>query len=278
MRKATEDEEEANDDCNGVKSAGEEKRRMNKCICDRAEFENEYDEEVDDDDDDEEKEENDKDKEEGEEEDLKLHRILSTKISLTSIQANRQIFKKYRSVFEYETTATFNSGKIRENSSVETTFNSVEMKERLKKEAVTKLKMNILKLTHGRIIPTIKPADLLLPTNLVQEEEIKSKTQKRKMWLRGKGKNMFYLIRNEERRERISGEGAADTDEAKEDSENDDSDDDNSDVSDDEDSLDISRSADTSNADETDKTTEREEDSYTRPALRFPHIQPKMLS
>ncbi|KAH7821591.1 uncharacterized protein MONOS_11333 [Monocercomonoides exilis] len=38
-RKTTEDEEEANDDCNEVESAGEEERRMNKCKCDSAECE-----------------------------------------------------------------------------------------------------------------------------------------------------------------------------------------------------------------------------------------------
>ncbi|KAH7819159.1 uncharacterized protein MONOS_3274 [Monocercomonoides exilis] len=161
---------------------------------------------------------------------------------------------------------------MRENSSVETTFKAAEMKERQKKEAITMLKENTLKLTHGRIIPTIKPADLLLPTNLVQEEERREKTPKRKMWPRGKWKNVYYLKRNEERRERMNGAGAADSEEAEEDSENGDSDD--SYVSDDEDYFDISRSADTSNADETDKTTEREEDSYARPALRFPHKQP----
>ncbi|KAH7832561.1 uncharacterized protein MONOS_8355 [Monocercomonoides exilis] len=90
---------------------------------------------------------------------------------------------------------------MRENSSVEATFNEAEMKERQKKEAVTKLKKNTQKLTYGKIIPTIKPTDLLLPTNVVQEEERKEKTPKRKMWLRGKGKNANYLKRNEERKE-----------------------------------------------------------------------------
>ncbi|KAH7819757.1 uncharacterized protein MONOS_4234 [Monocercomonoides exilis] len=77
---------------------------------------NGYDEEVDD------------KEEEEEEEDVELDRILSAKISMTSTQASRQTPKKSRSVFEYGTSATFNSVKIRENSSVETTFNSVEMK------------------------------------------------------------------------------------------------------------------------------------------------------
>ncbi|KAH7821590.1 uncharacterized protein MONOS_11332 [Monocercomonoides exilis] len=67
--------------------------------------------------------------------------------------------------------------------------------------------------------------------------------------------------------------------EAEEDSEDEDNDDsDDSYVSDDEDYFDISRSADTSNSDETHKTIERVEDSYTLPALRFPHKQPKMFS
>ncbi|KAH7826129.1 uncharacterized protein MONOS_5521 [Monocercomonoides exilis] len=65
--------------------------------------------------------------------------------------------------------------------------------------------------------------------------------------------------------------------EAEEDSEDEDNDDsDDSYVSDDEDYFDISRSADTSNSDETHKTIERVEDSYTLPALRFPHKQPKI--
>ncbi|KAH7830297.1 uncharacterized protein MONOS_6388 [Monocercomonoides exilis] len=165
---------------------------------------------------------------------------------------------------------------MRENSSVETTFKAAEMKERQKKEAVTMLKENTLKLTHGRIIPTIKPADLLLPTNLVQEEERREKTPKRKMWPRGKWKNVYYLKRNEERRERMNGAGAADSEEAEEDSENDDSDD--SYVSDDEDYFDISRSADALNANKADKAAERKEDSYTLHALRFTPKQRKTLS
>ncbi|KAH7829388.1 uncharacterized protein MONOS_16640 [Monocercomonoides exilis] len=95
---------------------------------------------------------------------------------------DEETLEKNRSVFEYGTSATFNSAKIRENCSIEATFITAEMKERQKKEAVSKLKENTLKLTLGRIIPTIKPADLLLPTNLVQEEEIKAKTLKRKIW------------------------------------------------------------------------------------------------
>ncbi|KAH7817838.1 uncharacterized protein MONOS_11552 [Monocercomonoides exilis] len=134
---------------------------------------NEYGEEVDD------------DEEEEEEEDVELDRILSAKIFLTSTRANRQTQKKSRSVFEYDTSSTFNSAKMRENSSVETTFKAAEMKERQKKEAVTNC---------------------------------------------------------------------------------------------DEDSLDITRSADTSNADETSKTTEREEDLTSRPALRFTPKQRKTLS
>ncbi|KAH7831296.1 uncharacterized protein MONOS_5276 [Monocercomonoides exilis] len=99
------------------------------------------------------------------------------------------------------------------------------------------------------------------------------------MWPRGKGKNVYYLKWNEERREKMNGAGSAYTEEAKEDSEDEDNDDsDDSFVSDEEDYFDISRSADTSNADETDKTIEREEDSYTRPALRFPHKQPKIAA
>ncbi|KAH7825889.1 uncharacterized protein MONOS_3083 [Monocercomonoides exilis] len=73
--------------------------------------------------------------------------------------------------------------------------------------------------------------------------------------------------------------GAADTEEAQEDSEDDDNNNnDDSDVSDDEDNLDITRSADISNVNETEKTTEREEDLTSNPALRFTPKQRKMLS
>ncbi|KAH7822312.1 uncharacterized protein MONOS_6443 [Monocercomonoides exilis] len=57
--------------------------------------------------------------------------------------------------------------KMRENSSVETTFVTAEMKERQKKEALTKMKKNTLKQIHGKIIQTMKPVFLLLPSNLV---------------------------------------------------------------------------------------------------------------
>ncbi|KAH7830996.1 uncharacterized protein MONOS_16036 [Monocercomonoides exilis] len=142
---------------------------------------NEYGEEVD-------------EEEEEEEEDVELDRILSAKIFLTSTQASWQTPEKSRSVFEYDTSNTSNSAKMRENSSVEATFIAAEMKERQKKEALTKLKKNILKLTHGSTIPLTKPVFLLLPSNLVQEEEIKAKTLKRKIWPRGKVKNMYYLF------------------------------------------------------------------------------------
>ncbi|KAH7815072.1 uncharacterized protein MONOS_15121 [Monocercomonoides exilis] len=150
---------------------------------------NGYDEEVDD------------KEEEEEEEDVELDRILSAKISMTSTRANRQTPKKIRFVFEYGTSSTFNSAKIRENSSIEATFITTEMKDREKRDSLTKLMKNTLKQIHGRIIPTINPTDIRLYANLVQEEESKAKKQKRKFLPRGKGKNMNYLIRNEERKE-----------------------------------------------------------------------------
>ncbi|KAH7827105.1 uncharacterized protein MONOS_12792 [Monocercomonoides exilis] len=150
---------------------------------------NGYDEEVDD------------KEEEEEEEDVELDRILSAKISMTSTQANRQTPKKIRFVFEYGTSTTFNSAKIRENSSIEATLITTEMKDREKRDSLKKLMKNTLKQIHGRIIPTINPTDIRLYANLVQEEESKAKKQKRKFLPRGKGKNMNYLIRNEERKE-----------------------------------------------------------------------------
>ncbi|KAH7828980.1 uncharacterized protein MONOS_8149 [Monocercomonoides exilis] len=91
--------------------------------------------------------------------------------------------------------------KTRENSSIEATFITTEMKDREKRDSLTKLMKNTLKQIHGRIIPTINPTDIGLYANLVQEEKSKAKKQKRKMWKKVKGKNMNYLIRNEERKE-----------------------------------------------------------------------------
>ncbi|KAH7818339.1 uncharacterized protein MONOS_5905 [Monocercomonoides exilis] len=90
---------------------------------------------------------------------------------------------------------------MKENSSIEATFITTEMKDREKRDSLTKLKENTLKQILGRIIPTINPTDIRLYANLVQEEESKAKKQKRKFLPRGKGKNMNYLIRNEERKE-----------------------------------------------------------------------------
>ncbi|KAH7828997.1 uncharacterized protein MONOS_5209 [Monocercomonoides exilis] len=138
---------------------------------------NEDDEEVEEEEEEEKEEDDEDEEEEEEEEDVELDRILSAKISLTSTRASRKTPKKSRSVFEYDASSTFNSAKMRENSSIETTFKAAEMKERQKREAVTKLKENALKLTHGRIIPTINPTDFRLYANLVQEEESKAKKQ-----------------------------------------------------------------------------------------------------
>ncbi|KAH7829027.1 uncharacterized protein MONOS_11702 [Monocercomonoides exilis] len=72
--------------------------------------------------------------------------------------------------------------KTRENSSIEATFITTEMKDREKRDSLTKLMKNTLKQIHGRIIPTINPTDIGLYANLVQEEKSKAKKQKRKMW------------------------------------------------------------------------------------------------
>ncbi|KAH7824128.1 uncharacterized protein MONOS_12049 [Monocercomonoides exilis] len=88
---------------------------------------NEYDEEVVDE----------EEEEEEEEEDVELDRILSEKIFSTSTRSIRQTPEKSRSVFEYDTSNTCNSAKMRENSSVEATFIVAEMKERQRREAVT---------------------------------------------------------------------------------------------------------------------------------------------